>query len=334
VSVRDRIWRSQHQSYLRPLPGRLGVTPRGRSRRLERVLTDFGSEHSFARAAGSVLEHYGFAIGVSAVRTATLEHAQRARAKLQAEYDQPFRVLPAVGAAHVIAEADGTMICTVASGPRQGKRPREWKQMKLVAAQAKDSATTVYGATFGSVEETGRRWGHCTQQAGWGLNSRIHAVGDGADWIRLQSQEIFGPQGSFLCDFFHVSEYLGAAAPTCRPAQPDQWRHTQQKRLRRGDAQKVMAALEEHLEAAATPEAEAPVRNGLRYLNNRLECLDYPRALELGLPIGSGMIESGHRHVLQARLKKAGTAWLSDHADQIAHLRVLRANNRWLSLWN
>ena len=58
------------------------------------------------------------------------------------------------------------------------------------------------------------------------------------------------------------------------------------------------------------------------------------RRLELGLPIGSGMIESGHRHVLQARLKKAGTAWLSDHADQIAHLRVLRANNRWLSLWN
>jgi len=334
VSVRDRIWRSQTQRYLRPLPGRLGVTPRGRTRRLERVLTDFGSEHSFARATGSVLEHYGFAIGVSAVRTATLAHAQRARAKLQAEYEQPFRVLPAVGAAHVIAEADGTMICTVASGPRQGKRPREWKQMKLVAAQAKDSATTVYGATFGSVEETGRRWGHCTRQAGWGLNSRIHAVGDGADWIRLQSQEIFGPQGSFLCDFFHVSEYLGAAAQTCRPAQPDQWRHTQQKRLRRGHAQKVITALEEHLEAEATLEEEAPVRNGLRYLNNRLECLDYPRALELGLPIGSGMIESGHRHVLQARLKKAGAAWLSDHADQIAHLRVLRANNQWRSLWN
>jgi len=334
VSVRDRIWRSQNQSYLRPLPGRLGVTPRGRSRRLERVLTDFGSEHSFARATGSVLEHYGFEIGVSAVRTATLEHAQRARAKLQAEYEQPFRVLPAVGAAHVIAEADGTMICTVASGPRQGKRPREWKQMKLVAAQAKDSATTVYGATFGSVEETGRRWGHCTRQAGWGLNSCIHAVGDGADWIRLQSQEVFGAQGRFLCDFFHVSEYLGAAAQTCRPAQPHQWRRTQQKRLRCGQAQKVIAALAEHLEAEATPEEEAPVRNGQRYLNNRLECLDYPRALELGLPIGSGMIESGHRHVLQARLKKAGTAWLFDHADQIAHLRVLRANNQWLSLWN
>ena len=334
VSVRERIWRSQAQSYLRPLPQRLGVTPRGRSRRLERVLTDFGSEHSFAREVGSVREHYGFEIGPSAVRAATLTHARRAREQLQAQYAQPFRVLPAAGAEHVIAEADGTMICTVQPGPRKGKRPCQWQEMRLVAAQAKDRTTTVYGATFGSVAETGRRWGHVTRAAGWGLQSRIHAVGDGAEWIRLQCQEVFGAQARFLCDFFHVSEYLGAAAPRCRPAQPDPWRRTQQQRLKRGAVPKVMAALAKHLESEATPDEEAPVRNGYRYLSNRLDCLDYPQALALGLPIGSGLIESGHRHVLQARLKKAGTAWLPDHADQIAHLRVLRANDQWLSLWN
>jgi hypothetical protein len=334
VAVSERIWRSQTKSYVRPLPQRLGVRPRGRSGRLERVLTDFGCEQAFARAAESVREHYGFEIGASAVRAATLKHAQRARAKLQAQYEQPFRVLPATGDEHVIAQADGTLIRTVQAGPRRGKRPRDWKEMRLVAAQAKDSTTTVYGATFGSVEETGRRWGHCTRQAGWGLNSRIHAVGDGAEWIRLQTQEVFGEQGHFLCDFFHVSEYLGAASATCRPAKPDQWRRTQQQRLKRGNVQRVVKTLEEHLEPVGTPEEEAPVRNGHRYLSNRLECLDYPRALELGLPIGSGMIESGHRHVLQARLKKAGAAWLINHADQIAHLRVLRANRQWQSLWN
>jgi hypothetical protein len=138
------------------------------------------------------------------------------------------------------------------------------------------------------------------------LNSRIHAVGDGADWIRRQCQEVFQQQGNFLCDFFHVSEYLGAAAPRCRPGQPDRWRRTQQKRLRGGAAHKVIAALEPHLEPAGTPDLEAPVRSGYRYLNNRLDGVDYPRALALGLPIGSRMIESGHRHVLQARLKKSG----------------------------
>ena len=98
--------------------------------------------------------------------------------------------------------------------------------------------------------------------------------------------------------------------------------------------QKVIEALEPHLEPAGTAKEEAPVRNGYRYLNNRRDCLDYPRALRLGLPIGSGLIESGHRHVLQARLKKAGAAWVPNHADQIAHLRVLRANQQWQSLWN
>ena len=150
----------------------------------------------------------------------------------------------------------------------------------------------------------------------------------------MQSREIFGSQGQYLCDYFHVSEYLGAAAPSCRPAQPDQWRRTQQQRLKTGAVAKVIAALSDHLEAEGTPEEEAPVRNGHRYLSNRLDCLNYPQALALGLPIGSGIIESGHRHVLQARLKKAGAAWLADHADRIAHLRVLRANHQWLSLWN
>ena len=334
VSVRERIWRNQIKGYLRPLPRRLGVVPCGRSRRLERVLTDFGCEHSFARANQSVLEHYGFELGASTVRRTTLKHAQRAQSKLRKQYGQPFRVLPAAGQEHIIAEADGTMICTVQPGARKSKRPREWKEMRLVAAQAKDSATTFYGATFGSVQDTAVRWGHCVRDAGWGLNSRIHIVGDGAEWIRLQTREVFGLQGSFLCDFFHVSEYLGAAAQTCRPAKPDQWRHTQQKRLRHGAVDKVIDALGEHLEPLGTAEELAPVRNGHRYLSNRLDCLDYPRALKLGLPIGSGMIESGHRHVLQARLKKAGTAWLHENADSIAHLRVVRANRQWASLWN
>ena len=156
VTVSERLWRSQSKSYVRPLPQRLGVTPRGRSRRLERVLTDFGCEHSFARAAGRVREHYGFEVGTTAVRDATLEQAQRARAQLQAQDAQPFRVLPAVGQAHVIAEADGTMICMVQPGPRKARRPRQWQEMRLVAAQARASTTTVDGATFGSVEETGR----------------------------------------------------------------------------------------------------------------------------------------------------------------------------------
>lgn len=330
----ERIWRTAAKPYLRLLPEAIGVKPRGRSLRLQRVLTDFGCEHSFGHAAGRVLEHYGFEISASAVRETTLTHAQRASQRLEEEYQEPFRILPAMGAAHIIAEADGTMICTVAPGKRKGKKPRDWKEMRLTAAQALGKEETIYAATFSGVAEVGRRWGHCARRAGWGLNSEIHALGDGAEWIRLQTKEVFGPQGRFTCDFFHVSEYLGEAAKSCHATSPDRWRRTQQARLKRGACEKVIEALAEHLEPETTPDAESPVRSGHRYLTNRTECLDYPRALKLGLPIGSGMIESGHRHVLQARLKKAGTAWLMEHADRLANLRVMRANGQWLNLWN
>lgn len=330
----ERVWCTAGRKYVRLLCERASIKSRGRSKRLQRVLTDFGCEHSFAHAAGRVLEHYGFEINVSAVRETTLAHAHRARQKLEGQYERPFRVLPAVGARHVIAEADGTMICTVKPGKRAGKKPREWKEMRLTAAQALGRDQAIYAATFGSVDEVGRRWGHGARDAGWGLNSEIHALGDGAEWIRLQTREVFGPQGRFTCDFYHVSEYLAEAATTCGTQNPKRWRRTQQKRLRRGAADQVIAALAPFLEPQTTVDEEAPVRGAHRYLTGRTDCLDYPRALRLDLPIGSGMIESGHRHVLQARLKKAGTAWLPDHADRIANLRVLRANGQWASLWN
>lgn len=149
--------------------------------------------------------------------------------------------------------------------------------------------------------------------AGWGLRSHIHVVADGAEWISLQSREVFGSQATVLTDFYHGSQYLPAAGPVCRPGAPRPWLHTQQKRLKRG--------------------ALAPVRAARRDLENRRAALDYAGAIARQLPIGSGLIESGHKHVLHARLKGAGTAWLPANAAAIAQLRVLRANQHWDAFW-
>lgn len=335
VEVSERIWRTDSSSYVRLLGKAIGVEPRGRSKRLNRVLTDFGCEHSFAQAAARVQEHYGFVVGVSAVRTATLQAAQKAKERMDADYAQPFRMIPSQGAAVVVAQADGSMLCTVPEGlARDAKRPREWKEVRLAAAQALGSSQTFYAASFREVDLVGQQWGHCAKRAGWGLNTQIHALGDGAEWIRLQTREVFGPHATFLCDYYHVSEYLSRAGEVCRPEAPSHWRKTQQKRLKRGAVQKVLDSLAEHMEPEGTPEQDAPVTNAHRYLNNRLDCIDYAGAIAQGLPIGSGMIESGHRHVLQARMKKAGAAWLQTTAEIMANIRVLRANNQWLSLWN
>ncbi len=301
---------------------------------MRRIMSDFGADQSHAAAARKVKEHYGIEVGAETVRQATLGAALDAADLLAEDYDTEYRQMPSTGVDQVIAEIDGSMICTVNPGKRTGSRTRQWKEMRLSAAQAKDAADTFYAATFGDTSEAGRRWGHCAKAAGRGLNSFVHCVADGAGWIPLQCDEVFGGKGRFLCDFYHVCEYLAAAAQDCRPHNPTRWRKTQHDRLKRGASQMVIDELKESLEPQQTPEEEAPVRAAHRYLKNRRDSLDYPQAIAQGLPIGSGLIESGHRHVLQSRLKVPGAAWLPANAELMAQLRVLRANRRWQELWN
>jgi hypothetical protein len=296
-------------------------------------MTDFGMEHSYAAACARFREHYGFDLPKSAVRSETMRHAQRASHRLAAQYEQPFTVLPAHGAPVILAEADGTMVCTVEPGARKAKRPRQWQELRLAVAKLPGAVSATYGATFGDVADTGRRWGHCAKEAGWGMDSQIHVVADGAEWLWRQSREVFGAQGRFLVDFFHLSEYLSAASESCSPKTPRRWLKVQQARLKRSVPALVLEALEPFVEPPSLPDEEAPVRRAARYLSNRIDCVDYRSALEQNLPIGSGLIESGHRHVLHSRLKRAGTAWLKDSAHSMAQLRVLRANGQWDEFW-
>ncbi len=78
----------------------------------------------------------------------------------------------------------------------------------------------------------------------------------------------------------------------------------------------------------------APVRAARRYLSGRREQLAYAGARAVGLPIGSGEVESGHRHMIQHRLKLAGCWWKEPNAEAMLGLRVARANQLWDSYWN
>ena len=59
-------------------------------------------------------------------------------------------------------------------------------------------------------------------------------------------------------------------------------------------------------------------------MSHRLACLDYPKAIARDLPMGSGLIESRHKHLLQARLKNAACARLPANTDAPAQLRAIQ----------
>lgn len=307
---------------------------RGCSLPLQRVVTDLGADLPFAQAASKLQEHYGIALSPSTIRQVTEGHAE---ALLAQEEDEPAWPIQA-GAAIVIAELDGGMVPLVEIDPdspdrRRGKRLL-WKEAKLSLAHAHGSTTPVYGATLnGGVEVAGRQLLACAIAAGLGTNSHVHALGDGALWIADQVNARFGTQGTYTVDFFHVCDYLAAAAKSGAPDAPRTWLELQKKRLKTNDSDLVLAALSEAQEPVTVPDADAPVRACHRYLSNRLDQLDYQGALLQGLPIGSGEIESAHRYVVQQRLKRPGAWWAPDNAEAMLALRVTRANGQWSAYW-
>src|SRR3970282_2664692 len=117
----------------------------------------------------------------------------------------------------LIAQMDGGMVPTVEpdaaqKDKRKGKK-LVWKEAKICLAHAKGSTTLAFGGTLqGDALAAGQNLFACARAAGFGTNSRLHAVGGGGPWIADQVEQRFGTQGSYLIDFFHVCEYLSPAA--------------------------------------------------------------------------------------------------------------------------
>jgi len=322
----------------RPFSLAAGVKCRGYSLGLQRVLTDFGADGSFEDGAAKVKEHYGIEVPISAVRAITLQHAMRMRQEQELKRESQW---PEQGVEQVIAETDGCLVPIVVipdtekRGDRRRCRQVDWQEARLSLARPDGAVSKQYQATMQSADEAGAQLLDCVIAVGGGVNTKIHCVGDGAPWIVNQVQEKLGESATYLIDFYHVSEYLSAAADQIvGPAGKTAWLHQQQERLKHNRVSEVLSHLRAHQEPEEIADPQAPVRACERYLRNRLPYLDYQHALAADLPIGSGEIESGHRSVIQARLKLSGAWWKPANADAMLALRTLRANGQWNAYWD
>lgn len=323
---------------MRPFVQSAKVSPLGCSRPLQRAIVDFAADQPFAQARGKLMEHYGVEIGESTIQRITFGHAEAMFEAAEKGLDFPQE---AGSLKPIVVETDGGMVPIVepsvdAKDKRKGKT-LSWREAKLSLAHAKGSVTPVYaGSIEGGVAAAGRQLLNCAVRAGFGTSTRVHAVGDGAPWIVNQVEEQFGDQGGYLIDFFHVCEYLSAAAKAVAPDEAMQkaWVEAQKEGLKAGRLDATLQALADYREASEVEDKNAPVRCCHRYLSERRTQLDYRGALANGLPIGSGEIESAHRYVAQQRLKRPGAWWRVEHAEHMLALRILRINGDWDAYWD
>jgi hypothetical protein len=292
------------EGQVRPFLWAAKVSPRSCSLPLQRVITDFGADHGFGQVPKKLQEHYGITIGVSTARKITEAHG----AHMREQQEREAAPVSIPGCRQQIGELDGSMVPIVTpettAVDRRKHKTLQWQEARLALVHAQGSVTPKFAATFGgSVEESGQALLTCARAAGFGTNTQLHGVGDGAPWIAEQFATTFGPQASYLVDFYHVCDYLAEAAKTCAPEAPHVWLETQKRLLKNNAGTEVLNQLRPYVEAEEVGNGDAPVRACVRYLSNRLHQLDYKGALEKGLPLGSGEIESAHRSVIQQRLK-------------------------------
>jgi len=301
------------------------------SRPLQRALTDFGADISFGQAAEKMREHYGLEIPVCTIQKITEGHARKIADLKNPKVIESSKLL--------ITEMDGGMVPIVEVGEKaEGVDLRKtrkvcWKEAKLCFARAHNKVNRIYAAIIGTPEEAGANLYECARRAGLIETTYVHALGDGAQWIVDQIENQFGAQAHFLVDFFHMCEYLAQASIWCNNLDQKKWLEEKKDEMKSGKTEEVLCELKTKLAEQEKVTEENGLGRCVRYIEKRIKYMDYKQAKEKELPIGSGEIESSHRHIVQKRLKIAGAWWKTENANAMLQLRTARANGYWEAYW-
>lgn len=332
---------------LRPVQDQLHLVAEQKTLAVERALTDFGAERSFAKAATQFEEHYGWSIGASSVRSVTLEYAKKCEGFVEKklnhaedEYEQSLADRPGVD--ELLVELDGCNIPTVTLRPvlsmetsekrKLPKRKRccEWKEVRVGLVRRMEEVNKLYVARMDIYPEVTRKMFQLAVMKGLSSQTQIIGVGDGGIGLKEGLEESF-PEMQFILDKPHLMEHFheGAEALGLEGINKEKWVQKQEQKLSCGDVDEVLT----ELLGKACESGKKRIRNLYEYVDRFKDSVHYSEYKEKGWPIGSGEVESSHRYIPQERLKIAGAWWLPEHINPMLGLRVVRANDWWEEFW-
>ena len=138
-------------------------------------------------------------------------------------------------------------------------------------------------------------------------------------------------------DVMHVVEKLWTAGE-CLHAEGSselkRWMRRQKKRLYAGAAAQIVAELRRHLEN--TPQT-GPGNKGkrerlsevIRYIDRRVDRMNYNQLLAQDLEIGSGAVEGAVKNVIGKRCDHGGMRWIKERVEALLQLRCIEINGHW-----
>ena len=235
---------------------------------------------------------------------------------------------------------------------RKGSRKQHfiehWTDAKLGAVYRFDrrgrgqSETRYVGSVLGKDAFGQALW---TQIAASGADRAKHVVwlGDGAEWIWSLKREHL-PHAVEVLDFYHARDHLHTVARALwnrDTPRRRRWVKTQTRRLLAGGVRRVLRELRCHTRSLGPPTDGAPdddprkvLADNVRYFDNNASRMRYDAYRRQGYPIGSGVVESGCKHVIAQRMKiTASMSWSRGRAETLLQLRCLVRSGQWDAFW-
>jgi hypothetical protein len=294
--------------------------------------------------AREVLADRGVHLDTKTLRQIAYRYGARARLAQQMD-DTVFE--DNVAGRRVVVSSDGGRIrLREAKRGRKTKKGRRrytgaWREPKVliiyvVDAEGKREArfapvmdATLKGpdAVFGLLRTYLQRL-HITQA------DRVLFIADGAPWIwkrvpaLVETLGLGAEQVYELLDFYHAAQHLSQVAALRKDWSAkarSRWRNHQRRLLLQGQVDQVIAAVRELCRGRNSK----AIRQHRDYFVKNQSRLAYAELSAMGMPMGSGAIESTVRRVINLRLKGPSIFWCRASAEAILLLRSYYKAGRW-----
>ena len=293
--------------------------------------------------AQAQLRSEGIALDIKTLRSTAYRYAARARA---AQQSAACGLLDRVTGKRVVVSLDGgrVRVRRKKRGPKTKKgRNRfhtDWKEPKLlilyvVGDDGRPSQTwaPIIDGTLRGPEAVFALLLSYARQIGLNAADKVLFIADGAPWIWRRLQRLIAALGLSptqvlgLIDFYHAAKQLSDAVKLRRwsATQRTRWLNRTRGLLKRARVDEVITALRELCRGRTA----GKIRTHLNYFLKNRHRFAYTTMVGLGLPRGSGAVESAIRRVINLRIKGASIYWLPESVDAILLLRSFYKSGRW-----
>ncbi len=221
----------------------------------------------------------------------------------------------------------------------------EWREPKLITIfvhdergrMVKGSKATIDG-TFLGPDATAELVAMHLHRLGAAEALSVTFAADGAPWIwdRIERivalaklEEVKIHEVLDCCHAaHHISQALAALGLSNEERMPSYREH--RSLLRNGQWRRVVEELSD-LAELLDEDSKAKALTEIAYLRKHGEAgrMSYPHFRSLGIPLGSGAIESSIRRVINLRLKSNSMFWREPHAETMLQVRAQVISDRW-----